>query len=100
MRPDPGRDLQEAMISIMPLERRVAVMAQLRAKGLAMAWGQSDERGPMTGPEHAMFLIDRLYPEMPAQHREQFRRRFQALWEAGVWDGFERPAPLTSPHDR
>ena len=26
-----------------------------------------------------MFLIDRLYPEMPPQHREQFRRRFQAL---------------------
>ena len=84
----------------MPLERRVAVMAEMRAKGLAMAWGQSDERGPMTEPERAIFLIDRLYPEMPPQHREQFRRRFQALWEAGSWHGFQRPAPPSAPDDQ
>jgi hypothetical protein len=87
------------MISIMPLKRRVAVMSRMRAKGLAVVWQQSDERGPMTEPERAMFLIDRLYPEMPPQHREQFRRRFQALWEVGTWHGFQRPAPLTAPHD-
>jgi hypothetical protein len=100
VRPDPGRDLQEAMIATMPLEGRVAVMTQMRAKGMQLVWQQSDEHGPMTEPERAMFLIDRLYPEMPPQHREQFRRRFEELWEAGTWHGFQRPAPLASTDDR
>ncbi len=47
-----------------------------------------------------MFLIDRLYPEMPPQHRAQFQQRFEALWDAGTWHGFQRPAPVAPAEDR
>jgi len=100
VRPDPGRDIQEAMIAAMTLERRTAVMTQLRHKGMLLVWQQSDEHGPMTEPERAMFLIDRLYPEMPHQHRAQFQQRFTALWEAGTWHGFRRPPPFEADRDR
>jgi len=99
MRPDPGRDIQEAMITTMSLGRRAAVMTQLRHKGMLLAWQQSDEHGPMTELERAMFLIDRLFPEMPPQHRAQFQQRFEALWEAGTWHGFQRPPPFPADRD-
>jgi hypothetical protein len=100
MRPDPGRDIQERLIAQMPLERRLAVMARLRATGLAMVWQQSDAAGPMTELERATFILDRLYPRMPPQHRAQLDADLRAEWEAGRWHGFRRPPPLTPdpPH--
>jgi hypothetical protein len=48
--------------------------------------------------ERAFFILDRLYPEMPAQHREQFRTRLTDDWNAGRWHGFVRPtAPDPEP---
>ncbi len=98
MRPDHGHDLQEAMIADSTLERRVGIMRELREQGVTMAWHQADAAGPMTEVERAMFLIDRLYPEMPRAHRAQFRDQFQAQWDAGTWHGSQRPAPLR-PHN-
>lgn len=95
MRPDPGRDIQEAMIATMPLARRVAIARRLRETGHLLVWQQSDAaaaRQPMNELERAFFILDRLYPEMPAPHREQIRARLTADWNAGLWHGFDRPA--------
>lgn len=97
MRPDPGRDIQERMIAAMPLARRVAIAERLRKVGHLMVWQQADAlaaRQPMSELERAFFILDRLYSQMPAQHRAQFRAKLTADWEAGRWHGFERPAPL------
>ena len=94
MRPDPGRNIQEALISGMPLERRAAIMERLRETGLAIVWQQSDEAGPMTELERAMFILDRLYPEMPPPHRAQIDAWFRTEWDAGRWHGFRRPPPI------
>jgi hypothetical protein len=91
MRPDPGRDIQEAMISAMTLAERFSVMSRLRAKGSELAWRQSVEAGLATELERAYFLLDRLHPEMPRQHRTQFRTQLEAAWRAGRWHGFRRP---------
>ena len=84
----------DARVAAMTPTERTMAAARMRHKGLLMVWQQSDEHGPMTELERAMFLIDRLYPEMPPQHRAQFEQRFTALWEAGTWHGFQRPAPF------
>lgn len=94
MRPDPGRHIQEALIAKMPLQGRAGIMTRLRATGLAMVWQQSDAAGQMTELERAMFILDRLYPEMPPQHREQIDAKLRTDWEAGRWRGFRRPPPL------
>ena len=91
MRPDPGREIQETLIAALPLAERVSVTSRLRRKGLELVWRQSDDAGPMTELERAYFLIDRLYPEMPAPHRAQFRAQLEANWRAGRWQGFRRP---------
>jgi hypothetical protein len=97
MHPDPGRDIQERLIADMSLDRRVAVGERLRRTGHLLVWQQADAaaaREPMNQLERAFFILDRLYPQMPPQHREQFRARLSAGWEAGTWHGFQRPAPL------
>lgn len=94
MRIDPGRDIQEALIAVAPLEQRVAITTRLRREGLLLAWQQSDEAGLANELERAYFLLDRVYPEMPAPHRESTRAQLRARWEAGTWRGFRRPEPL------
>ncbi|MFN8519010.1 MAG: hypothetical protein U0667_06390 [Chloroflexota bacterium] len=93
MRIDPGRDIQEALIAVAPIEQRVAIVHRSRQAGLLLAWQQSDEAGLADELERA-FLLDRVYPDMPAAHRESTRAQLRARWEAGTWHGFRRPEPL------
>jgi hypothetical protein len=67
---------------------------RLRERGLLLAWQQSDEAGLTDELERAFFLLDRVYPEMPAAHREGTRAQLRARWDAGTWHGFRRPEPL------
>ena len=53
----------------------------------------------MTELERATFILDRLYPEMPAQHRAQVDAKLRVEWDAGRWHGFRRPPPLRADHD-
>ena len=91
MRPDPGRATQEALIARMSRAQRSEVTLQLREKGHLLVWQQADAAGPMSELERAMFNLDRLYPEMPAEHRQQTRAKLAALAAAGKWHGFKRP---------
>jgi hypothetical protein len=91
--------IQESLIAETSIDRRAAIADALRREGLLLAWQQSDEANLGNELERAFFLIDRVYPEMPAQHREQFRRQFEELWKAGVWQGFKRPEPLDAESD-
>lgn len=99
MHPDPGRDLLEARLAAMTADERARIGADLRARGFALAWDQLDRTGPSDPVGRAMFLLERLYPEMPAVHREQVRRQLEAAAEAGSWHGPVRP-PLPSPRSR
>ncbi|MDQ3448090.1 MAG: hypothetical protein M3432_02785 [Chloroflexota bacterium] len=72
-------------------EERMRYAAGLRHKGLVLVWQQADAAGPMSELERAMFILDRLYAEMPAQHREQTRAKLAELAAAGKWHGFKRP---------
>ena len=97
MHPDPGRALFDKRIAATSAEDRVRWSVRKRQVGRLLVWQQADAaaaRHPMTELERAFFILDRLYPEMPPQHREQFRARLATEWEAGTWHGFERPAPL------
>jgi hypothetical protein len=91
MRPEPGRALLDARIAEATPVERMRWSQDLRRTGLELVWRQSDEAGPMTELERAYFLIDRLYPEMPPQHRAQFRAQLEREWRAGRWHGFRRP---------
>lgn len=71
--------------------RRSGVALHLREKCLLLVWQQADAAGPMSELERAMFIIDRLYPEMPPQHREQFQTKLAALAAAGTWHGSSAP---------
>ncbi len=98
MRPDPGRDLQEALLIARTPDERALLSARLRAAGMALVWDQLDRAGITDPLETAMFLLDRLYPELPGVHREQLRRRIGAEVAAGTWDGFRRPvSPVSEP---
>ena len=94
MRPDPGRDLLEARLASMTPDARARISMDLRARGLALVWDQLDRAGSLGPVEQALFLIDRLYPEMPAIHREQIHRRLQTEHDAGTWRGPQRPVPM------
>jgi len=87
----------DARIAAMSPTARTLAAARLRHTGMLLVWQRSDEAGPMTEFQRAMFLIDRLYPEMPTQHREQFRQQLEARWHAGTWNGFRRPSPTFDP---
>jgi hypothetical protein len=99
MRTDPGRGIQESLIATASLERRVAVGAALRRRGLLLAWQQSDEAGLPDELRRGFFLLDRVYPGMPPQHRARFHAQLEARWQAGTWHGFRRPPPV-EPEDR
>lgn len=97
VRTDPGRAIQEALIANASMEQRVTITDRLRREGLLLAWQQSDEARPANELERAFFLLDRIYPEMPAPHRARFRAQLEERWRAGTWHGFQRPGPLDSP---
>jgi hypothetical protein len=97
MRPDPGRDLLEARMAELTRDERALISMELRARGFASVWDQLDRSGITDPVEQVMFLIGRLYPEMPAVHVEQLRRQFAERHAAGTWHGPERPAPI-APH--
>ena len=92
MRPDPGRPIQEALIARMSVWDRMLRMHELRERGLRLVWQLSDEAKLPNELERGYFILDRLYPEMPAPHREQFRAYFAEAFAAGRWHGFQRPA--------
>lgn len=78
-------------------DERALISMELRARGFASVWDQLDRSGITDPVEQVMFLIGRLYPEMPAVHVEQLRRQFAERHAAGTWHGPERPAPI-APH--
>ena len=97
MRPDPGRDLLEARIAQLSADERALISMELRARGFAVVWDQLDRSGLIDPVDRVMFLVGRLYPEMPAAHVEQVRRQFEARHAAGTWYGPVRPSPLARP---
>jgi hypothetical protein len=46
----------------------------------------------MSPVEEGLFILERLYPEMPDAHRASLRRQMEAAYRAGSWHGFRRPA--------
>jgi hypothetical protein len=91
MRPDPGRDVLERIHAGMTSAQRARIGQRLREDGFRHVWNQVD-RADLMGPvEEGMFILGRLYPEMPTEHRESFRRQMQAAHERGQWNGFRRP---------
>ncbi|CAN5536077.1 hypothetical protein BH20CHL6_BH20CHL6_17540 [soil metagenome] len=93
MRPDPGRALMDQQISRTTPEARVEWSVRLRQRGLQLVCQLSDEAGPMDELERATFILDRLYPDMPAEHRRQIDADLAAHFAAGTWHGFQRPQP-------
>ena len=91
MRPDPGREVLERIHAGMTPTQRAAIGQRMRLDGLLRVWKQVDLADPMDPVEEGMFILDRLYPEMPPAHRETFRRQMQADYERGTWSGFRRP---------
>ena len=92
VRSDPGRDELEGKLMVLTPQERWRISGELREKGFALVWDQLERAGPMGPVEQVMFLIDRLYPEMPAAHRATFQRKFQAEFDAGRWHGPVRRA--------
>lgn len=91
MRPDPGRELLEELVGKLDPGSRAMIGQELRGRALLLVWEQADRAGPMSEVERAMFILKRLYPEMPAAHRDSLRRQMEADWAAGTWSGFRRP---------
>ncbi len=69
---------------------RAAAAARLRDRGRRIVWQQANVAGSMSELDRAMFILDRLYPGMPARAREQVRARLAADGAAGSWHGFDR----------
>jgi hypothetical protein len=70
---------------------RARLALQLRERGFLLVWDQADRAGPMSDLERAMFVLERLYPEMPEAHRRSVRRQMDADLRSGLWRGFRRP---------
>ncbi len=83
----------DARIAQTSPQARAIAGVLLRERGILLAWQQSDEAGLSDELERAYFLLDRVYPEMLAAHRESTRAQLRARWEAGTWHGFRRPEP-------
>jgi hypothetical protein len=45
----------------------------------------------MSPVEEGVFILERLYPEMPGAHRDSLRRQMEEAYRAGTWRGFRRP---------
>jgi hypothetical protein len=91
MRPDPGRETLERIHASLGPDARARLAEDLRARGLLSVWDQVDRAEPMSPVEEGLFILERLYPEMPAEHRMSLRRQIEAADQAGTWHGFQRP---------
>lgn len=91
MRPDPGRERLEQLLGEMGPDERAQIGQGLRGRAFLLVWDQVDRAGPMSDVDRSMFILERLYPEMPEAHRASLRRQMEADHEAGTWHGFERP---------
>ena len=65
MRPDPGLELQEAVIAGMSPQARGEVRLRLAARGKLLAWQQVDAMAPASELKRAELLLRRLYPTLP-----------------------------------
>jgi hypothetical protein len=72
-------------------DERARINQAMRERGFLLVWDQVDRAGPMSPVEEGMFILERLYPEMPDAHRRSIRRQMEADHRAGRWHGFERP---------
>ncbi len=91
MKPDPGLDVLEGILRDAGADERARIGAELRRRGFLLVWDQVDRAPAMTPVEEAMFVLGRLYPEMPEAHRVSLRRQLHADHDAGTWHGFTRP---------
>ena len=82
MRPDPGRDTLERIHGSLAPEARARLGQDLRARGLLSVWDQVDRAEPMSPVEEGLFILERLYPEMPAGHRASLGRQMEAAYQA------------------
>lgn len=91
MRPDPGRDLQEAIIAKMTPVARTKQVVRLRARGRAMMWQQL-ERARLEDPvARAGFILRRLCPEMPEAWFIDVLGKLKQRRASRGWHGFEQP---------
>lgn len=75
----------------MSADQRARLGQALRRRGFRAVWGQVDRAGLMDPVEEGMFLLDRLYPDMPAAHRASLGRQLQTAYDRDEWHGFARP---------
>jgi hypothetical protein len=65
----------------------------MRDRAFALVWQQVDRAGIVDPLEQAMFVLGRLYPDMPDAVVQQVRADLAAERAAGGWHGFDRPHP-------
>jgi hypothetical protein len=90
MRPDPGQTLLDERIAASSVEERVAWVEARRALGYRLVWQQVDAAGISDPVAQAAFLLQRLYPEMPAVWVDNVITRLREMRAAGRWHGLER----------
>jgi hypothetical protein len=95
MRPDPGLELQMAVIAGMSAQARGDVRLRLAARGKLLAWQQVDDMAPASELERAELLLRRLYPTLPEPSLQQMLGQLAVAEAGGAWHGFERPDPLS-----
>jgi hypothetical protein len=95
VRPDPGRDLHERMLSAMGPADRARIGQQQRWRASLVIWQQLDERGLDDPVEQAEFILRRRYPEMPEWWFGDVVAKLRAEHASGRWKGFERPGTAT-----
>jgi hypothetical protein len=91
MRPDPGREAQEAVLASMTPLERTARMAELRRNGWSAVWQQVDAAGIHDPVETAEFILRRLYPEEREAWFADVLAQLRSAHAAGMWKGFRRP---------
>jgi hypothetical protein len=91
MRPDPGRDTQEALIAGMSQTQRSVIALELRDRGLKLVWQQADAAGIFDPVEQASFILRRLYPEMSEEWFRDVVAKLADMHANGKWAGFQRP---------
>ena len=94
MRPDPGRELQEALIARMDVAAREAERSRLAVRARLLAWQHVDAMAPSTELERAELLLRRLHPTLPESSLRQILAQLAEAQAAGEWHGFRRPDPL------
>jgi hypothetical protein len=94
MRPDPGRDIQVAILTAMDPEARQRERTRLSERERLLAWTQADAAGPRNEMERAESLLKRLHPEMSEASLRQIMDQLADAASTGAWHGFKRPAPI------